>query len=124
MSGPQRFVGSRPTKKQRPTLISGKVPPDWCTVAIPMSLAARGPEKAPALPSISTVPEVGLCTPESVLISVDLPAPLSPSRQSTSPACTFSEMSCSTSIGPKDLLTPLSSRIGAAITAFPSWGCR
>ena len=27
--GPHFFVGSLPMKKQRPTLISGKVPPNW-----------------------------------------------------------------------------------------------
>ena len=39
----------------------------------------------PCRPSPS-VPDVGLWTPERILISVDLPAPLSPSRHSTSPA--------------------------------------
>ena len=97
-------------------LISGKVPPNWWTVAMPWSLASRGPAKSTALPSISIVPEVGLWTPERILISVDLPAPLSPSRQSTSPALTSSEMSCSTSIGPKDLLIPVSLRIGVVIS--------
>ena len=86
---------------------------------MPMSLASRGLPNTTSLPSIRTSPEVGLCTPESVLISVDLPAPLSPSRQSTSPAWTFSEMSCRTSIGPKDLLTLLSSRIGVCHHFLP-----
>ena len=85
-------------------LISGNVPPNWCTVAMPRSLASRGLSNATASPSISIAPEVGLWTPDRILISVDLPAPLSPSRHSTSPACTSSEMSCSTSIGPNDLL--------------------
>src|SRR5260221_6793837 len=119
VKGPHLRLGSTPTKKERPTLMSGNVPPNWCTVEMPRALASRGLSNSIASPSIKIVPDVGLCTPASVLVSVDLPAPLSPSRQSTSPAWTFTEMSWSTSIGPKDLLTSRSSRIGVAI-ARPS----
>src|SRR5215471_6151078 len=87
---------------------------------MPLSLAARGLANTTGLPSIRIVPAVGGCTPASVLISVDLPAPLSPSRQSTSPAWTFSEMPWRTSIGPNDLLTSRSSRRGGAVIARPS----
>ena len=40
--GPTPLVGSRRTKNERPMLISGNMPPNWCTVAMPMSLASRG----------------------------------------------------------------------------------
>ena len=68
--------------------------------------------RIPSSPSMKISPEVGLWTPAKVLINVDLPAPLSPKRQRTSPASTFSEMLWSTSIGPNDLLTDLSSNTG------------
>ena len=65
-NGPQRLVGSAPTKKERPMLISGKVPPNWCTVAMPWSLASRGVSKAmvpitgAGMPMMPTVPCVRL----------------------------------------------------------------
>src|SRR5262245_59604656 len=82
---------------------------------MPLSLAARGVSKVTGAPSIRTSPDEGQCTPDMILISVDLPAPLSPRRQSTSPPRTCSEMSCSTSIGPNDLLMLFNSRIGVVI---------
>ena len=112
LNGPQPLVGSTPTKKLRPMLIKGNVPPNWWTVAIPRPAASRGPANATSWPSIRIFPRVGLWTPASVLMSVDLPAPLSPSRHSTSPAFTFSETSFNTSMGPKDLSTRCSSRTG------------
>ena len=48
-----------------------------------------------------------------ILMSVDLPAPLSPSRHSTSPPRTSSVMSWSTSLVPKDLLIWVSLSSGA-----------
>jgi len=57
---PQPLVGSSPTKNERPMLISGKVPPNWCTVAMPWSLASRGLLNATAAPLISTAPELTL----------------------------------------------------------------
>ena len=45
------------------------------------------------------------CTPDRILISVDLPAPLSPSRQWTSPGSTAIDTSCSAITLPKYLST-------------------
>ena len=50
---------------------------------------------------MSSSPLSGAWTPDRILISVDLPAPLSPSTQVTSPALTFREMSCSALTDPK-----------------------
>src|SRR5881392_407946 len=47
-----------------------------------------------------------------VLTSVDLPAPLSPTSPTTSPALTSKSMSLSACTGPNRLLTPLSWRRG------------
>src|SRR5687767_8048655 len=57
-------------------------------VAMPARIAAWGLENEAAWPSHSTVPSSGRYTPESTLMSVDLPAPFWPSRQWTSPAAT------------------------------------
>ena len=57
-------------------------------VAMPAFIAACGLANDTASPSHSTCPSSGRCTPESTLISVDLPAPFWPSRQCTSPART------------------------------------
>src|ERR1700743_1499498 len=51
------------------------------------------------------VPESGLWKPHRILISVDLPAPLSPSSPSTSPLRRCRLMSRSALIGPKLFLT-------------------
>ena len=52
-----------------------------------------------------------------ILISVDLPAPFSPSSAWISPACRVSETSSSAWVEPKRLLTPRISRIGGGSAA-------
>src|SRR5215831_9611609 len=59
------------------------------------------------------MPCVGLCTPDRILIRVDFPAPLSPSRQWTSPASIFTEIPSNAFTRPKDFVTSLSSMIAA-----------
>ena len=76
---------SRPMKKLRVTLMRGLSARSWYTVPMPAWLASRGELNSTSLPSIMILPEVGLCTPERILIKVDLPAPLSPSSAWTSP---------------------------------------
>src|SRR5262249_18114356 len=79
---------------------------------MPRSKACRGEANATGAPSIRYSPRLGRCTPARILMSVDLPAPLSPSRQWTSPTCTVKFTSCSATTVPKDFDTPLSSMIG------------
>ena len=50
--------------------------------------------------------------PEIDLISVDLPAPLSPTRATTSPGWTSRSTSLSASTGPKLFVKPFSARRG------------
>ena len=50
--------------------------------------ASRGSAKRVSSPSRRMVPLLGWWNPDRILISVDLPAPLSPSRQTTLPAGT------------------------------------
>ena len=102
-SGPRPLVGSLPRKKLRHTDISGTVARSWNTVAMPRARASRGPAKITGSPSKSTSPLSGTYTPERILISVDLPAPLSPSTHVTSPGYTATLMSSSALTLPKYL---------------------
>src|SRR5699024_11698283 len=56
-------------------------------------------------PSTRILPESGWCTPAIILISVDLPAPFSPSSAWTCPRRTDKVTSLITLTGPKDLET-------------------
>ena len=101
LKGPHRLVGSRPIQKLRVTDISGIIARSWYTVAMPASMASRGLSKATGWPPIKICPLVGLWTPAMVLMKVDLPAPLSPSRQWHSPACTATETPARAMTAPK-----------------------
>ena len=57
-------------------------------------------------------PSSGSHSPETVLISEDLPAPLSPTNAVTLPACTVRSTLLRARTGPKDLVTPRSSSRG------------
>src|SRR4029450_1658639 len=63
---------------------------------------------------ISPARRVGGKTPARILMSVDLPAPLSPSRHSTSPARTSIVMSSRAITWPKYFETPRASRTGGS----------
>src|SRR6185312_993843 len=58
------------------------------------------------------VPELGWWTPARILMSVDLPAPLSPTRATTSPACTSSSMSVRAETAPNFLVMLRRLRMG------------
>src|ERR1041384_5311718 len=76
---------------------------------MPRSSASRGESNTTGAPSTRYVPRVGWCTPARILISVDLPAPLSPSRQWTSPRTRRRSTSASATTLPNDFVTPSSS---------------
>src|SRR4051794_13574928 len=63
----------------------------WCTVSIPSARASGGVSPSSRWPSSHISPPSGWWIPLSVLISVLLPAPLSPTSATISPACTVSE---------------------------------
>jgi hypothetical protein len=68
-----------------------------------MQQMPRSISRCVAMPAIdspwnSIVPAFGASNPQIVLTSVDLPAPFSPIRPLTCPACTASETSRSTSM--------------------------
>src|SRR3954451_6461349 len=72
---------------------------------MPASRAPGRPWEVTGCPSTSTVPASGRCTPASVLISVDLPAPFSPATACNWPGYRARETSRSAATLPKDLLT-------------------
>src|SRR5258706_6948692 len=82
---------------------------------MPWSSESRGEENDTALPSTLSVPDVCGCSPEMILMRVDLPAPLSPSTQATSPARTVRLMPSSAMIGPKALPTSSISTSGSPL---------
>src|SRR5581483_6473157 len=87
---------------------------------MPCANAARWEENTTGLPSTAIVRSSGLSRPESILISVDLPAPLSPSRQTISPALTVRLTSFSATTVPKYFDTERASMSGTALDAMAS----
>src|SRR5437868_3437947 len=55
-------------------------------VSMPSCIAFFGVWMSTFLPSMRISPWSGRCTPDRILISVDLPAPLSPTRPTDSPS--------------------------------------
>src|SRR3954451_2814537 len=70
-------------------------------------------------PLITSRPASGFWKPEMILISVDLPAPLSPSRPSTSPLPRCRSMLRSAVTGPKRFDTPSTRRTSSDTAALP-----
>src|SRR3954468_17458074 len=70
-------------------------------------------------PLMISRPSSGFWKPEMVLISVDLPAPLSPSRPSTSPLPRCRLISRSAVTGPKRLATPSTRRTSSDTAPLP-----
>src|SRR5258708_6471896 len=86
---------------------------------MPSAFAKAGVIPACGLPSTSiSVPGSGQWTPETSLISVDLPDPFSPTRQWTSPAITSQSTPSSATTPPKRLDAPLRRRKGWTGTAL------
>src|SRR5260370_25190269 len=72
---------------------------------MPRDKASAGEERIASAPPMRYVPESGRCTPDRILISVDLPAPLSPRTQSTSAGGRAIDTSVSATTLPKRLAT-------------------
>ena len=85
LSGPPRS-GSRPMKTLAATSRLSNRLSSWWTKAMPPAMAsADGEPGVVRAPSMRIVPLVGAVTPPRIFISVDLPAPFSPTRPITSP---------------------------------------
>src|SRR5215213_1446055 len=85
---------------------------------MPSATASVGVVIVTSRPSNEIVPESAGWMPAIVLTSVDLPAPLSPTRATTSPGRTSKSTSWSACTGPKLLLTPFSESTGVLPLSF------
>ena len=72
---------------------------------MPASLAFAVVHPLTFSPLINISPESGLYTPTNVLINVDLPAPLSPIKPTTSPLSIFNDADLRAVIPPNFLVT-------------------
>src|SRR6266487_4511843 len=88
---------------------------------MPRPVASLGPCRWTGLPFQRISPLVGSQIPEMVLISVDLPAPLSPTRAVTWPADMSRSTPASACTGPKLLPSPRSRSSGALPAAAGVW---
>src|SRR5918998_6577221 len=83
---------------------------------MPSRAASFGPWMFTVSPSKTISPSSTGWRPAMHLISVDLPAPLSPTSAMTSPCDTWKSTSNSAWTAPKLLETPTSSRTGVSVT--------
>ena len=77
-SGPKRRTGRSPSAMFSAIDSAGTSRSSCGMVTMPAAMASRGLEKCRAAPSTRTVPRSGRQTPPRMRISVDLPAPFSP----------------------------------------------
>ena len=77
------------------TVMSGSSAGCWWTIAMPELLRDRRVESSSVRPSKTIAPPSGAVAPEATFISVDFPAPFSPSSACTSPGSTSNETSVS-----------------------------
>ncbi len=76
---------SRPTNRFSAMFRLLRTLSSWYMMEMPMRWDARGPEMVMGFPSKKISPSSMVYTPERIFISVDFPAPFSPTRASTSP---------------------------------------
>src|SRR5690554_5474703 len=92
---------------------------------MPAAFASAGEAKSRGAPSMTILPPLGRSPPEMILTSVDLPAPLSPRRATTSPLRISMSTPFSASIAPKFLLIASSFRSGGySLNARPPRPCK
>ena len=87
------FSGSRPMKMFAAAVRFSNRFSSWCTKAMPPRIEPPTVSRGISTPSSSIVPALGATTPPRIFISVDLPAPFSPTRPITSPWLTEKLMS-------------------------------
>ena len=76
---------SRPRKRLSAIESAGESARFWYTVSMPARRASIGERKCTGSPPSRISPASGITAPQSALISVDLPAPLSPITARISP---------------------------------------
>src|SRR5262245_18624339 len=91
-------------------------------VTMPAAMASRGLVKCRSCPSTRMTPLSGQCTPPRMRISVDLPAPFSPTMAWISPKPTTNETPSSASVAPNCLLTRSAPAAGWVIASTRNEG--
>src|SRR5262245_9196213 len=87
-------------------------------MATPRRRASSGPRGAYGRPSSAIAPASGRTAPLSTFISVDLPAPFSPTRAWTSPGKSSRSTPRSACVGPKRLSMAVMARRGGVMRAL------
>lgn len=91
------------------TVRAGTEVSSWVAISTPAAAAIRGVALRKGFPHTTTLPRSGRTIPAATRISVDLPAPFSPTRAWTSPGLRLRLTSFRTSVVPYFLLMPSSS---------------
>ena len=113
-SQPKR-AGSAPSTTFSSTVRLSASMKCWCTMPIPAAIASPGVEKLTSRPPTEMVPSSGRCIPYRIFISVDLPAPFSPTSACTVPARTAKCTSLLATTPGKRLVMPRSSTAVAPV---------
>ena len=101
------MVGSSPSTTFSSTVRLSASMKCWCTMPMPAAMASDGEWNVVSRPSSRMVPSSGLCMPYRVFISVDLPAPFSPTMAWMVPLRTTMSMSEFATTPGKRLVMPL-----------------
>ena len=117
-----RAVGSRPSTTFSATVSVGTSMKCWCTIPTPAAIACAVLHPVASRPFTSTVPASGAYIPARMRISVDFPAPFSPTSAWISPAPTSSEASRLARTGPNALATPSRRTASGARSAIQRLG--
>ncbi|CAA9302655.1 MAG: hypothetical protein AVDCRST_MAG40-457, partial [uncultured Gemmatimonadaceae bacterium] len=104
-SNSPRAVGSRPSTTFSATVSVGTSMKCWCTIPTPAAIACAVLHPVASRPSTCTVPASGAYMPASTRMSVDFPAPFSPTSAWISPAGTSSEAPRLARTAPNDFST-------------------
>src|SRR5262245_26623618 len=112
-SGPKRRTGRSPSAMLSAIDNAGTRRRSCGMVTMPTAMASWGLAKWHSCPSRRTTPRSGRWTPPRMRISVDLPAPFSPTTAWISPNATSKSTPSSATVAPNRLLTP------SALTAGP-----
>ena len=110
--GPRRASASRVRFSATETPNTTPSSMFWWTVSMPAFRASSGPARSRRRPRRRSSPVVGRVTPESTLISVDLPAPFAPTSPNTSPARISRVTSRSATVAPYRFDTPETATTG------------
>ena len=97
------FVSSRPRIMFSATVSVGTSMKCWCTIPTPAAIASAVDQPVTSRPFTSMRPRSGVYIPLSTRMSVDLPAPFSPTSAWISPRATSSDAPRLARTGPNDL---------------------